>query len=306
MRTHVLADPGPPGDPADDLPGAVPSSRRPSPVRKTGPSQRSSAARSIARAVRGASGMVTTLPLLRVMVNVAWAVAVADPRRAEQIARDIGGGFGTTEALAEIAKVIAVTDPCRAEHIASSIDDSYEKAQALADIARVVGATDRNRAAALACQADRAAADIDNEDRKVRVLGSRAAMPAGASPGRHGRKRRRVARADLVPGRAGHRSPDPASHRPGSVRAAEVPGRLHHPVAATHKPAGRGLSRRDRPCRAPDPQFKHYPRHERYRWWPWSRGPAASWRVTQPAFPAFPGNLPVQSAGLTELADALD
>ena len=47
------------------------------------------------------------------MVNVAWAVAVADPRRAEQIARDIGGGFGTTEALAEIAKVIAVTDPCR-------------------------------------------------------------------------------------------------------------------------------------------------------------------------------------------------
>ena len=180
--------------------------------------------------------MVTTLPLLRVMVNVAWAVAVADPRRAEQIARDIGGGFGTTEALAEIAKVIAVTDPCRAEHIASSIDDSYEKAQALADIARVVGATDRNRAAALACQADRAAADIDNEDRKVRVLGSRAAMPAGASPGRHGRKRRRVARADLVPGRAGHRSPDPASHRPGSVRAAEVPGRLHHPVAATHKP----------------------------------------------------------------------
>gem|GEM_PF-5044174 len=38
------------------------SSRRPSWVTKMGPSQRSPVARSIARAVRGASGMVTTLP----------------------------------------------------------------------------------------------------------------------------------------------------------------------------------------------------------------------------------------------------
>ena len=38
------------------------SSRRPSAARKTGPSVRSLIARSIARAVRGASGMVTTLP----------------------------------------------------------------------------------------------------------------------------------------------------------------------------------------------------------------------------------------------------
>jgi hypothetical protein len=36
------------------------SSRRPSGVRKIGPSLRSPVARSIARAVRGASGMVTT------------------------------------------------------------------------------------------------------------------------------------------------------------------------------------------------------------------------------------------------------
>jgi hypothetical protein len=46
------------------------SSRRPSAVRKIGPSQRSPTARSIARAVRGASGMVTTLPPLRVMTRV--------------------------------------------------------------------------------------------------------------------------------------------------------------------------------------------------------------------------------------------
>jgi hypothetical protein len=46
------------------------SSRCPSAVRNIGPSVRSPMARSIARAVRGASGMVTTLPPLRVMVRV--------------------------------------------------------------------------------------------------------------------------------------------------------------------------------------------------------------------------------------------
>jgi hypothetical protein len=46
------------------------SSRRPSGARKSGPWQRSPTARSIARAVRGASGMVTTLPPLRVITKV--------------------------------------------------------------------------------------------------------------------------------------------------------------------------------------------------------------------------------------------
>jgi hypothetical protein len=46
------------------------SSRRPSAARNTGPSVRSPMARSIARAVRGASGIVTTLPPLRVIVGV--------------------------------------------------------------------------------------------------------------------------------------------------------------------------------------------------------------------------------------------
>src|SRR6185312_12382083 len=48
------------------------SSRRPSFARNTGPSVRSPMARSIARAVRGASGTVTTLPPLRVTVRVRW------------------------------------------------------------------------------------------------------------------------------------------------------------------------------------------------------------------------------------------
>jgi hypothetical protein len=42
---------------------------------------------------------------------------------------------------------------------------------------------------------------------------------------------------------------------PALSGAAEVPGRPHHRVAAARKPAGRGLSRRDRACRAPDPQL---------------------------------------------------
>jgi hypothetical protein len=45
------------------------SSRRPSAARNTGPSVRSAMAKPVARAVRGASGTVTTLPPLRVIVS---------------------------------------------------------------------------------------------------------------------------------------------------------------------------------------------------------------------------------------------
>jgi hypothetical protein len=48
------------------------SRRRPSAARKRGPPVRSPMARSMARAVRGASGMVTTLPPLRVITRVRW------------------------------------------------------------------------------------------------------------------------------------------------------------------------------------------------------------------------------------------
>jgi len=48
------------------------SSRLPSAARNSGPAVRSPTARSIARAVRGASGTVTTLPPLRVTTSVRW------------------------------------------------------------------------------------------------------------------------------------------------------------------------------------------------------------------------------------------
>ena len=65
-----FGDPGPAGSAPDDPSGAVPVQPPPVRGRITGPSVRSPMARSIARAVRGASGIVTTLPPLRVMVRV--------------------------------------------------------------------------------------------------------------------------------------------------------------------------------------------------------------------------------------------
>jgi hypothetical protein len=69
VRGDGLGDSGASGDLADDPPGAVPVQPLPVRSRNTGPSVRSPIARSIARAVRGASGMVTTLPPLCVTVQ---------------------------------------------------------------------------------------------------------------------------------------------------------------------------------------------------------------------------------------------
>jgi hypothetical protein len=68
------------------LPAAWRSRRWPSEPTKIGPSPRSPTARSMARAVRGATRTVTTLPPLRTMVSVRW------PFEAEGF--DVGaGGF---------------------------------------------------------------------------------------------------------------------------------------------------------------------------------------------------------------------
>ncbi len=72
VRANVLGDPGPAGNSPHDPGGAVPVQPLPSPARNSGPSERSPVARSMARAVRGASGMVTTLPPLPVITRVRW------------------------------------------------------------------------------------------------------------------------------------------------------------------------------------------------------------------------------------------
>jgi hypothetical protein len=67
------------------------SSRRPSAAKKTGPSHRSPVARSIARAVRGASGIVTTLAALA--GDDQGPVAALDAQ-----GLDVGaGGFGNAQ-----------------------------------------------------------------------------------------------------------------------------------------------------------------------------------------------------------------
>ena len=79
------------------------SSRFPSAMRKIGPSQRSPMARSIARAVRGASGIVTLLPPLRTIARVRCrgaprstpkACSVAGPSPRRPVARPLRCGPG--------------------------------------------------------------------------------------------------------------------------------------------------------------------------------------------------------------------
>jgi hypothetical protein len=72
VGSHTLGDPGPAGDTAHDPSGAWRSMRLPPVPTKIGRSQRSPTARSMALAVRGARGTVTTLPPLRRMVSVRW------------------------------------------------------------------------------------------------------------------------------------------------------------------------------------------------------------------------------------------
>jgi tRNA A-37 threonylcarbamoyl transferase component Bud32 len=119
-------------------------------------------------------------------VKIARAVAVSDPARAEQIARDIAGGdIIMEEGLAEIAKVIAATDPDRAERIAAGIGGSFQRAEALAEVALVVAATDRHRAASIASRADRAAMYVDEADYpRAVILEKIAALVAVADPDR--------------------------------------------------------------------------------------------------------------------------
>jgi hypothetical protein len=68
VRADLLADPGAAGDPAHDAGGAVPAGPPAVGVEEQRPA--GALAGSIARAVRGASGMVTTLPPLRVITRV--------------------------------------------------------------------------------------------------------------------------------------------------------------------------------------------------------------------------------------------
>jgi hypothetical protein len=69
------------------------STRRRSGARNSGPSHRSPMARSIARAVRGASGIVTTLPPLRRTVSVRWPRSLPRASMSAPVASDTRSPF---------------------------------------------------------------------------------------------------------------------------------------------------------------------------------------------------------------------
>jgi hypothetical protein len=118
VRPDGLGDSGPPGDTI--RPAPCRSSRRPSGARKIGPSARSPVARSIARAVRGASGMVTTLLPLRVITRVRWPRSMPRPsafapvasktRRPLRASREISAcsAGGPSPAATRSAELVAV------------------------------------------------------------------------------------------------------------------------------------------------------------------------------------------------------
>ena len=89
------------------------------------------------------------------LVEVAVAVAAADPERAKALARSIDDAPWQGDALAKVAKVVAAADPEYGEAIARSIDDAVSRPtgpvvvlsreDALTGVAGVVAATDPER-----------------------------------------------------------------------------------------------------------------------------------------------------------------
>lgn len=72
----------------------------------------------------------------RSLPEIAKALAVTDPDRAERIARSLTDKSSQTFTLAEIARALAATDPDRAERIARSITDEGWQSVTLAEIAK--------------------------------------------------------------------------------------------------------------------------------------------------------------------------
>jgi hypothetical protein len=83
------------------------SSRSPPTPTKIGPSQRSATARSMARAVRGASGTVTTLPPLRVIVRVRWPRSSPNASTLAPIASETRNPFNASRLMSAWSPALA-------------------------------------------------------------------------------------------------------------------------------------------------------------------------------------------------------
>jgi len=105
VRTDRLGDTGAAGHPADDPPSAVPV--QPTAIRRQ--EDRSLAAptaRSIARAVRGASGTVTTLPPLRVTTKVRCPRSTPKASMSAPVASDTRSPFNASSEISACSPAV--------------------------------------------------------------------------------------------------------------------------------------------------------------------------------------------------------
>ena len=136
------------------------------------------AVRLFADAERIASSITDEVSKASALRDVALALAVTDPDRAERIAyRSPMGGT-----LSSVAPALAATDPDRAERIANSIPGDSSRAWALSRIAPALAATDPGRAIRVLANAERIARSIRDKPAKARELSDVARTLAAADP----------------------------------------------------------------------------------------------------------------------------
>jgi len=114
-------------------------------------------ARILAEALQAARAVTEEYRRNPALADVAEAVAVTDPDRAERIAQEITDGHTKERALAGIANELAATDPDRAERIAWALSIPPLTAWALACISEALAVTDPDRARGLVADAERIA-----------------------------------------------------------------------------------------------------------------------------------------------------
>lgn len=118
---------------------------------------RTGQARILAEALQAAQAITEEYEKNPALADIAQAVAITDPDRAERIAQEITDLHTKERALAGIANELAATDPDRAERIAWALSIPYGKAWALACIAEALAVTDPDRARGLVTDAERIA-----------------------------------------------------------------------------------------------------------------------------------------------------
>jgi hypothetical protein len=201
------------------------------------------------------------------LADIAQAVAVTDPDRAERIAQEITDEYRRERALAEIANALAATDPDRAERIARALSIPHVKAWVLTGTAEALAVNEPDRAGRLFTDAERlaraamhevglahiaravAATDPDRADRLAteaeRLVRARTDRDAGSKPRGLAGVARQVAATD----------PDRAERITQSIPRkyrAHYLAQLAKAMATSHPDRAEGIARaiHDQDCKA--------------------------------------------------------